>query len=100
MATIASIVQNGKGEAGSERSWRVERDPFGDELVRELWHYSHLMLRWNKIDPSDESVLDYHIGWGSVSDQNGMNTAFRVLGLPLRYDRDERGGGPRITDVS
>src|SRR5215208_6556754 len=67
--------------------------------VATLWHYSTPMLRWNVNAPSDPAALDYGIGCGSVSDQNGMNTAFRVLGLPYRYDRDQRGGGPRVAEL-
>jgi hypothetical protein len=53
------------------------------------------MLASNPGDPAhDPNVLS--IGWGRVSDQNGMNTAFKLLGLPLRYDRDARGGGPDV----
>jgi hypothetical protein len=54
------------------------------------------MLSWS----GDEDGIFYvytSTGHGSVSDQGGMNTAFKVLGLPLRYDRDYRGGGARIT---
>src|SRR5215469_8970472 len=100
MTTIAQIIRDGHGRAGSRGAWRVEKimsDPFvGQEY--ELWHYSTLMLRWlrrlNHNIPSYAST-----GHGSVSDQGGMNTAFKVLGLPYRFDRDWRGGGPRITDL-
>jgi hypothetical protein len=78
----------------------VSRDDLSEWIdVARLWHYSTPMLRWNVCDPCDPCALDYGIGWGSVSDQNGMNTAFRVLGLPLCYDRDQRGGGPRVTEL-
>jgi hypothetical protein len=90
--SIQTIIERGNGIASA---WRVHED--GN--IRELWHYSTMMLRWNVENPADPEVLDYSTGWGSVSDQNGMNTAFRVLGLPLRFDRDQRGGGPRITEL-
>ncbi len=40
-----------------------------------------------------QEVFDHSTGWGSVSDQNGVNTAFRTLNLPYRYTR---AGGARI----
>lgn len=101
MATIASIVKQGTGSAGSGGAWRCHTfdDPHGlypGKRVSVLYHYSTLMLQWNEDDPSDPDVLDYSTGWGSVSDQGGMNTAFRVLGLPYRFDRS---GGASITDL-
>lgn len=101
MTTIAQIIRDGRGCAGSQRSWRVST---GIHQVSanwtlptvELWHYDTLMLSWS----GDEDGIFYvytSTGHGSVSDQGGMNTAFKVLGLPFRYDRDYRGGGPRIT---
>jgi hypothetical protein len=101
MATIAGIIRTGRGCAGSNGAWRVERDesdPFvGQEYS--LWHYSTRMLRWRSSRRSGTELLDYSTGHGSVSDQGGMNTAFRELGLPYRFDRDARGGGPRITEL-
>ena len=55
------------------------------------------MLRWRVSDPHDETVLDYSTGWGSVSDQGGLNVAFKALGLPLYFTRK---GGASIEDVS
>jgi hypothetical protein len=97
--TIAGIIQRGKGRAGAWRVERDESDPFvGQEYS--LWHYSTCMLRWRESRRNGVELLDWDIGWGSVSDQNGMNTAFRVLELPYRFDRDSRGGGPRITQLA
>jgi hypothetical protein len=101
--TIAGIIAAAKGKAGA---WRVERELVSSEDlshwidVATLWHYSTPMLRWKVNDPADAAALDCGIGWGSVTDQNGMNTAFRVLDLALRFDRDARGGGPRITELT
>jgi hypothetical protein len=93
--TIADIIRDGKGSAGSGGAWQVERV---GEHGRELWHYSTRMLAWVERPGHRAKLLDYSTGHGSVSDQGGMNTAFRVLGLPYRFDRDARGGGPRISD--
>ena len=89
---IADIIRRGSGRS---HAWRVERN--GQAAT--LWHYGTAMLTWNLERPSDPDALDSSTGWGSVSDQNGMNIAFRVLGLPYRFDRDQRGGGPRVTEL-
>jgi hypothetical protein len=95
MATLADIIRNTNGAAGSGRSWHVERvHRIGADFdVAELWHYSTLMLVWRVDQPTDDSVLDFSTGHGSVSDQGGMNTAFRVLGLPYYFSR---AGGAEI----
>jgi hypothetical protein len=90
--TIRDIIVRGKGIAGA---WRVERDGSMATLV----HYSTPMLRWDTERPA-QSMAVLSIGYGSVSDQNGCNTAFRALDCWLRYDRDRKGGGPRVSDIS
>lgn len=87
MSSIASIIQRGRGTAGH---WRVIHDG-----THSLYHYGTKMLEWEHT-MSGTRMLEQSTGWGSVSDQNGMNTAFRILNLPYRYCRDQRGGGPRI----
>ena len=77
--------------AGSDGAWRLEKD----DDVSWLWHHGTLMLSWSVID-GQVHIWSASLGWGSVSDQGGMNRAFRALGAPFHYDRDERGGGPRI----
>lgn len=109
MTTLAEIVRDGKGRAGSNGSWRVYATTEGITTVWELWHYSTLMLKWEYVcvhvpgDPTplqtEHRVVYKSIGHGTVSDQHGMNTAFRVLGLPYRMDCDWKGGGPRITEL-
>lgn len=104
VATIASIIRRGRGTA---HAWRVEHagaDPHGWETC-ELWHYSTRMLVWQIKRHAGSHygytrLVEHSIGWGSVSDQNGLNTAaFRVLDLPYRFDRDARGGGARVTEL-
>lgn len=89
MASLESILLAGKGTAGA---WRVSGEHPGhtDIVVKHLWHYSTLMLTWREDMPADENYLDYSTGWGSVSDQGGMNKAFRILGIPRYFVR--RGG--------
>lgn len=52
------------------------------------------MLRWRYTDPI--IIEGWWVGWGSVSDQTGVNAALRALGSPMRYSRDRSGGGPRV----
>jgi hypothetical protein len=92
--TIADIIRRGRG---TTHGWRVE--PSGPTGRVALIHFTTPMLAWNPADPADHPNI-LSIGWGSVSDQNGLNTAFKVLGLPYRMDRDVRGGGPRITELA
>lgn len=92
MASIKQIVSNGKGKAGH---WRVEREIRDEYTVCHLYHYNHKMLSWRDDYPIDENYLDYSTGWGSVSDQGGMNQAFRILGIPLYF---QRAGGAVIHD--
>jgi hypothetical protein len=91
--TIADIIRNSKGRT---HGWEVENE--GDGLVA-LVHHGTALLVWEPANLTN-GYLWINIGRGSVSDQNGLNTAFKVLGLPYRMDRDQRGGGPRITTLA
>lgn len=99
--TIEKLIRDRirNGRAGSKGSWRLEKgesDPFaGPEW--ELWHYSTLMLRWTDHFGGGVTIRYTSTGHGSVSDQGGMNTAFKALGVPYRFDR---AGGAQITDIS
>jgi hypothetical protein len=90
--TLAQIVARGRGRAGH---WRIE--PAGPTGRVALVHHATPMLAWDPTPGADPDVNVLSIGWGSVSDQHGCNVAFRVLGAALRYDRDQRGGGARVT---
>jgi hypothetical protein len=95
---LKGIIEAGKGRAGSGGAWKMETDGF----ERRLWHHGTLMLEWRIVRGRDgwtNHMVMMSTGHGSVSDQGGMNTAFRTLGLPYRFDRDQRGGGPRISDL-
>lgn len=87
--SIASIVRNGKGKAGSNASWSVESK--GD--VHFLYHYTTLMLEWEDDGRGGAYITYTSLGHGSVSDQGGMNRAFKVLGSRLYYSRQ---GGAAI----
>lgn len=94
--TIREIVRNGKGKAGH---WHVE--PLYDSTVHgwqvhSLYHYSTRMLVWRTHNDSNLiEILSVGLGNGSVSDQQGMNVAFGVLGAPHYYY--SRKGGAKIT---
>jgi len=96
MPAIADIVSKASGTAGA---WRVQRSTFTTAgstrpvEVATLYHYSTPMLRWQVENPGCRSALSMDTGWGSVSDQNGMNIAFRILNLPYSF---RRAGGAEI----
>lgn len=87
MPTISSIIQRRKGTAGH---WRV--NAMGNTF--ELWHYRTRMLQWADTD-TGPVLLNANTGHGSVSDQQGMNVAFKVLNLPYYFSR--KGGAELIT---
>lgn len=80
-------------------AWKVTRtegtDAYsGEDFIRgTLSHHSTLMLTWNVENPTDPEMLDYSEGWGSKSDQDGMNAAFQTLDIPLYFSR---AGGARF----
>ena len=75
---IASIVHAGKGTAGHWAIVPAESVPGSGEIdALALRHYSTIMLAWRK---SDNRIIYLSTGYGSVSDQNGVNTALKVLG--------------------
>lgn len=89
--TLKELIRKGSGRAGSNGAWQAVTEG----STTQLWHYGTLMLSWRKtFDEMPPVMVNYSIGHGSVSDQNGMNTAFRVLGFPYYYSRN--GGNPRI----
>jgi hypothetical protein len=63
---------------------------------RTIFHYGTVMLRWTTY-PNGLREVDYaSTGWGSVSDQGGMNQLFRALGAPLYFSRK---GGAEIRRI-
>lgn len=97
MATIKSIVLNEKGSAGSNGSWKVFRSSANhrSEYVV-LTHYGVPMLRW--IPGGPDRVLWVGPGYGTVSDQGGVNTALRVLSGRQRYYFSRMGGATLLLD--
>lgn len=97
--TIKDIIVNGKGSAGSNGAWKVEPLYSHPEItghqVYSLWHYSTRMAVWRKTGNRID-YLSLSIGNGSVSDQGGMNTFFRMTGAPHYYY--SRKGGARIVN--
>ena len=76
---LAGIVKAGKGRAGHWRVTPAEFEPgSGQANERALWHYDTVMLAWA---PDEENrILYLSTGHGSVSDQQGVNTALKILG--------------------
>lgn len=87
--TILELIERvaADGTEGVAGAWRTERVYIHGARVARLYHYGTMMLQWDIDFPKSSDKLDWSIGWGSVSDQNGMNTAFRALGLPYYYSR-------------
>lgn len=84
--TISSIIAKGKGKAGP---WEVVEH---SDNLHTLYHHGTRMLEWREYAHYNEMEWA-GLGWGSVSDQNGMNIAFRVLGLPYYF---QRAGGAEV----
>lgn len=81
------------------RSWTATIDPVErpDSMAAGLvnvWHYETLMISFT-IDSEGRflTVDEANIGWGSATDQQGMNELFRTMDMPYRY---HRAGGARI----
>ena len=91
---LEDIIKREKGRSGSNGAWRVS-DEFrlSGPRAKVLWHYGTAMLDW---EPGGENVRLLSLGWGSVSDQNGLQRAFYTLRVQASYARDTRGGGPRV----
>lgn len=74
--------------------WRTRVESWDGHGVGALYHYGTKMLEFTLEYPAQ--ILGWWAGWGSVSDQQGVNAALRALGSDKRYSRDQRGGGPRV----
>lgn len=85
--TLREIVRNRKGRAGA---WRIERRDGGYALI----HYAHTMVEWT--DRPETTVTALYTGWGSVSDQQGVNKAMSELDAPYYYSR---AGGAHYVEV-
>lgn len=97
---VHGSVSTGKGYTTGPWRTSVSRGPVGDE-IQALHHYGTKMLEWTLVRnihgvPSEPKITGTWTGWGSVSDQTGVNAALRTLGSNLRYSRDTKGGGPRV----
>ena len=89
-------VSSGKNRNGVRRVgnwWREDRAYINADdsvtLIVTIGHYSTPMLSLGYVRDA-WCVLDYWLGRGSVSDQNGVNTILRDIGSSLYYSR--RGG--------
>ncbi len=61
---------------------------------RQIWHYTTLMGEFYKMD-GRWVFVPCSVGWGSVSDQKGMNQILDGMGMAYRRN----GGNPRYDYV-
>lgn len=67
----------------------------GDRLVRALfYHGTHMLTISRNILGGDWVVDEAHIGWGSASEQKGVNRILKGAGITTHYYR-RNGGNPR-----
>ena len=67
--------------------------------ARFVYHHGCLMVAFVYDDVDRRwDVSRVELGWGSVSDQQGVNQL--VEGYGFYYARDAKGGGPRIINVN
>lgn len=55
----------------------------------EIRHYDTQMLIWSSMPTNPRYVVSASgwLGWGSVSDQNGMNEFLQTLSIPVYFSR-------------
>lgn len=88
-----ATVEHQDGRTHRASSWSAE-DTYD---YRTIYHYTTPMLRIHQYPPSwSDGVEMLSVGWGSVTDQQGVNQILQELGSTLIYVR--KGGTPRIMD--
>lgn len=67
----------------------VEQDLDPTLTFHQIRHYGTQMLTWNSMptNPRDVVSASGWLGWGSVSDQNGMNEFLLTLSIPVYFSR-------------
>ena len=71
-------------------NWRVKIIEHDFTLEHEIWHHGTCMLTFftNGFSPYGRLLeASGRIGYGSVSDQNGMNKLLYMLNIPVYYSR-------------
>lgn len=87
-------------------NWRVKIIEYDFTLEHEIWHHGTRMLTYITAGHSKDGRLieaSGRLGYGSVSDQGGMNKLMWKLGIPVYYARN--GGAhfwptPSATDAT
>lgn len=102
LADIGNVDNFRSGRSVKVGAWRVidlrHVDGTRDRLI---YHYgTHMGTLAFGTSGMFTTFVPYSMGWGSVSDQGGMNKILAAAGLPLRYRRDAKGGGARYEQVS
>lgn len=85
--TLVEAVRKGNARAGNWRTVKVVDYDFSGLPAFDLYHYGTCMMRWIRTEDGHNVPLWFNLGWGSKSDQEGMNKAFRELGMPYYYSR-------------
>lgn len=79
-------------------AWTLYRETnrYDDRPMFSLHHYGTNMCEWCDNEDGTSEIGYTSLGWGSVSDQGGMNALFDTLNVGLRYSR---AGGAAIDTV-
>jgi hypothetical protein len=88
MAAIKDLTARGKGnvKAGNWSRQVYKRDD-DRGLVVHIFHYGTRMLTYTEEPDGSADVISWSLGWGSVTDQGGMNKIFKALHVPFYYRR-------------
>ncbi len=78
----------------NETRWEVKVDVEAKLVLLYHWDYHMATIRGN--EPGDWYPVYVSLGYGSVTDASGLNELFSAAQIPLRMDRDKKGGGPRL----
>jgi hypothetical protein len=93
IADIDPVVTEWReGRSRTVGAWSFQDMVVGACQVRTVRHYRTVMFVY-VTDRSRWVVMPMDTGWGSVSDQGGVNKLVQSYGW--RYCRDLKGGGPR-----
>lgn len=100
MSPTVTAFRDGRARRVND-SWRMIDFRYADDgrPVRLVYHYGTRMGQFVGSHPTTPiwEFQPISVGWGSVSDQNGMNKILRDFGFV--YRRDYKGGGPRYERI-
>lgn len=96
-----AVYKRSKMKVGDTRklhNWTLHRveNRYDARPFYMLKHYTTNMAEWCDNEDGTSEIGYTSLGWGSVSDQGGMNALFDTLNVGLRYSR---AGGADISTV-